>query len=209
MNWHVSLRGGFAGVILTCAALVLVAGCDNDDRDEWRLVTLTRYNENVQGDDFDGRGDFELEDDDDFKVEFDIDGVFPEIRHAQFVHLLGTCPSQEAADTNDDGFVDFQEGLQAFGDIFFPLDSDLADGDINTFPLANEDGQYEYKEEVFFDDLLNAIGVDDEEDLDLENRTVVIYGVNPNETFPPTVASNNGDPVSETLPIACFEIERD
>lgn len=215
MNWHVSSRSGSAGAILTCTVLLFVAGCDsNDDEDEFRLVTLTRYNQNVQTAEVNGEGSFEIEEDEDFQVEFEINGVFPEIRHAQFVQALGTCPTQEAADLNGDGFVDFQEGLEAFGDLLIPLDSDLTDGDVDTFPFADENGSYEYEEDVWFTDLLDAIGFNDDEDegeeeLDLENRTVVLYGVNPDLDFPDTVGTNNDDPVSETLPIACFEIERD
>ena len=130
----------------------------------------------------------------------------PHIRHHQYIHRGSRCPDKRA-DRNRDGIIDFQEVLEFSGKVILPLDAKIAskiDGFLLS-PVSNKEGRYLYAESGHMGRMLEELrgypGIPNEnfcrleyaENLDLEKRTIIIYG--------------NG--VDDMLPIACGEFKID
>lgn len=154
-----------------------------------------------------------------FSVEVDAGGLAEGALHPQHVHATDACPT-EAADANDDGFVDVVEGLPAYGAILIPLDGDLSDQEAGMpegYPTADAAGRIEYtmvtQLSAMVDDLRSAdpeqplTGL--EGDLSLSTRSVVLHGIaeTSSTTLPDTMQSIGETPAYVTVPVACATIE--
>lgn len=133
----------------------------------------------------------------------DVPGVF----HPQHIRTGKSCPGPEA-DLNRDGLIDFNESQSVTGPIFIPLDDDLNNvvADSAEYPNGGFVGAYVYQEETTRRQVVSELGA--EAGLDLENRVVMIFGVELDQTLPPTVPSPDGRPPQETFPLACGELSK-
>ena len=148
-------------------------------------------------------------------------GTPASIAHAQHIHLGGECPT-EASDANGEGFVDVAEGLPAYGPILVNLDTDLSSfaAAADTYPVANGEGAYVYKESADFSGFLTDLRRTDENADDAiatlaptdafapGTRVIVVHGVGAAANLPDTVATIADLPRESTLPIACGKIKR-
>lgn len=209
-----------ATYLCTAAVLLFMAGCDTVDEEEglfYEAPFLTALNSDVSEVAVEADGLFSVEDDV-FFAEVAAINVTPDAVHPQHIHAEGTCPPPEA-DTNEDGYIDVVEGVPYYGQILVPLDSDLSSTDPGVFPEP-EDAAYDYVEDVAWDALLDNLQAEDPnpddavvkleegEELNLAERTVVIHGVALDTPLPETVQSIGGLPPQVTLPVACSEIVR-
>lgn len=168
---------------------------------------------------------------DDFRVEIDVNGA-PGGVHMQHMHIGSSCPTP-AADTNNDGIIDVVEAEAVSGAPVVPFDSDLSSNTENTYPSGRS---YRYSESTSV--ALMTGDVQNEEETTpttsetaeetttteapesegtvlttlveqgLEGRVVEIHGVPANTDLPDTVATKDGMPVYQTVPIACAVLER-
>ena len=138
--------------------------------------------------------------------------------HRQFIHTGDRCPGP-ASDRNDDGVIDFEEALATSGKMLIPLDSDVSAQELgNEYPSIKEDGLYQYSEAAPLDQMLEDLRSEDldpednlvklgrGEELDLETRTVIIYGVSENRPLPASVFSFENEPAGDWIPIACGKL---
>jgi hypothetical protein len=140
--------------------------------------------------------------------------------HAQYIHTSGTCPLMRD-DTNHDGYLDFIEASKVVGPILVPLDSNLNSQmfGLNEFPIMRNKNDFYYyseacnaqrmmldlrREDYYETDMISKLSSG--EDLNLEKRIVMIYGVPLERALPSTVRSFDGYPSQASLPIACGEI---
>ena len=113
-------------------------------------------------------------------------GMEPNQTHPQHIHGLtdgenATCPPS-TADTDDDGIISIPEGAPFYGEVLLPL---------NEFPKADEDGNISYEKSF----MLGQDGIPTAEELDeLEDRVIVLHGL------------NNNDEYVATIPVACGEL---
>lgn len=133
----------------------------------------------------------------------DVPGVF----HPQHIRTGKSCPGPEA-DRNQDGLIDFNEVEVASGAVYIPLDSDLTNvvADNAEYPNGGFVGAYVYQEETTRRQIVSELGA--ESTLELENRVVIILGVELDQTLPSTVPSPDGRPPQETFPLACGELTK-
>ena len=155
-----------------------------------------------------------------FYARVELSSTFVGVSHRQAIHQGSKCPDG-TSDTNKDGVVDFKEAVSAAGMILIPLDSDVSSQVLgNEYPVIKEDGLYEYSEAAPLDLLVEELREEDlypqdslgklskNEKLDLENRTVIIYGIPETKLVPRSVTSNEGEPQDQWIPIACGRINR-
>jgi hypothetical protein len=159
-----------------------------------------------------------VEDDD--AIQFRVEGLgLDPVTHPVFLRSGAGCPTQ-VLDTNDDGIVDIMEGEAAYGTILLPFDADVTTQaiEVGTFPTGTEFSFFALEE---FDDVLDAIEGPDEnpndflvplgedEDLDLERRTVVVHGVDATLIeHPEQLQGLDGMEISTTVPILCGRLSR-
>jgi hypothetical protein len=156
---------------------------------------------------------------DEVSFESAISGAPAGIKHYQFITTGGKCPDQNA-DANQDGFIDAMEGMNFYGKVLIPLDSNLSsqvDG-MDYGPIANPAGAIVYRRSTSVMDLLDDLMRDDPnpkdyltkvspyENFSLAKRIVVIHGVS--EEVPATAAGLGERTPAESLPIACGELVR-
>jgi hypothetical protein len=146
-------------------------------------------------------------------------GLEPAMIHPQHIHAATTCPPA-SADVNHDGYVDVIEGVPFYGPILIPLDSDIGSQAAGTFPTASGvRGIFEYAAATPLATMLADLNAVDPNPTDaviklngaplaLENRHVVLHGVDAATALPSSVASLPGLPAYLTLPVACGEIRR-
>jgi hypothetical protein len=141
--------------------------------------------------------------------------------HAQYIHAGTECPAA-SSDMNGDELIDREEGVAQFGKILIPLDGDVSAQllDSNVFPAANGAGKYFYENSSSLSLLVSDLKLEDftpEDDfaklsigerLDIEGRTVVIYGAPTQSKLPLTVSKFPGMTREASLPIACGKITR-
>lgn len=141
--------------------------------------------------------------------------------HMQHVFVGNRCPDSRD-DLNFDGFIDIQEAYNVVGNIIIPLDGDISSqkSDLYVFPLSNESGSYTYTKEAGFEDFMwdlqardrnindNIVKLGRNEELNLEGKVVIIYGVGSDVVFPETVASYGSRKIFQTLPVACGVFKR-
>lgn len=121
----------------------------------------------------------------------------PHVRYQQHIHTGARCPDTK---TNINVF----ELRQLTGDILIPLDKDIKfqEKGMEWFPVTNKHGNYDYSRATALPDLMHDLYQKDQnplngitklergEKLNLEERTIVIYG-------------SATDPLK---PVACGEI---
>ncbi|HXH30662.1 MAG TPA: hypothetical protein VNJ01_07600 [Bacteriovoracaceae bacterium] len=137
------------------------------------------------------------------------------LTHRQAIHLGGKCPNGNS-DVNKDGIIDFDETIQTAGKILIPLDSDIESQALgNEYPFIKEDGMYQYSEATPLDRMMDDLFEEDidpednvgklnrNENLELEARTVIVYGIPETKILPDSVTSNGQEPHDHWIPIAC------
>lgn len=132
----------------------------------------------------------------------------------------GSCPTP-ANDTNQDGFVDYNEAKSSLSSILIPLDNELS-GQIagGVYPVSNPAGNYTYREVTSLARLLadlrspDPVPTDDfsklnpADNLNLAGKSVVLHGVKSTFALPASVSSTGDAPAHRTLPIACGTLVR-
>jgi hypothetical protein len=119
------------------------------------------------------------------------------VRHIQAIHSGGRCP-QKSDDKNGDNILDFTEVLEASGPQLIPLDQSLKTQNHGSewFPATDREGTMNYSRSVSVlhlladlrgkdpvpDDFLAKLGSG--ENLDIGQRTVIIYGTSTNVMMP-------------------------
>jgi hypothetical protein len=158
---------------------------------------------------------------DDLRVTSQLEGIAPGVKHFQSIQVGSNCPNSKS-DNNQDGIVDFFEGLRSYGGSLIPLDGNLEtqyEG-ASFGPIANEEGHYFYSKAASFglfmndlrgwdndlEDSVNKLG--ETEKLLLANRVVVVYGVSPETHFPDSVGSTQDHLIFESIPVACGKLAR-
>jgi hypothetical protein len=179
-------------------------------------VKLQPLNQNLLDDDFQGEGHF-FAIGDEFRAFMRVQAAPPGL-HLQHVHSGRACPSL-AADANDDGVIDVLEARAVSGRVLIPLNGSLesqAEGEGN-YPAGVN---YEYEQSASLSRMLGDLRghqsvspegmtkLDTDEELHLDGRVVIIYGVGTTTILPDTAQTIEGRPAHETLPIACGVIER-
>lgn len=156
--------------------------------------------------------------DNQFWARVKVDGPQTDDMHAQYVHLRGRCPNM-GDDENRDGYLDFMEVYAVAGPILLPLDGNLntQQKGLHEFPRMKRNGYYYYSEacnsqrlmddikapDVIIRDMMTKL---DGDDLALDKRVLIIYGVSEKRKLPASVRSFDGYPTHATVPIACGEI---
>lgn len=113
-----------------------------------------------------------------------------------------------AADVNGDGVVDVTETEAVAGVTMVPFHGDPASLEIkaDTYPMADAQGSYSYRQTVALDALLPAFQAKFGGPLEVGRRVVFIHGVPQDVELPESAASVMGIPAHVTLPIACGEL---
>ena len=175
------------GLFLSVLALG-VASCEDDDDNE-NMETMMSYEAqlgSINDSGASGTATITMQGDM-LTVNVIAQGMTPNQAHPQHIHGLadgenGTCPPV-SADTDDDGIITIPEGAPFYGEVLLPLDD---------FPMADAEGNISY-EKTF---MLGENGNPTIEDLDdLEDRVIVLHGI------------NNNDEYVATIPAACGELE--
>lgn len=144
-------------------------------------------------------------------------GPFASTVHTQIIHSGGFCPISDVADANADGYVDFQETQAYSSGFLIPLDNDLNSQEAGNefFPMSDNWGTYIYSRLSSFRSLLNDLYLPDPSTDDntvklipgsplfLDERVVVIYGVEDSVTLPSTVGAIYPFTPNQITPIAC------
>lgn len=137
--------------------------------------------------------------------------------HMQNIHLGTECP-KIGHDTNQDGFIDFNESIQIANKVLIPLDSDLnsQSGGLNIYPKGNFSYFQTASLKNMMSDLvavdpdpsdLNA-KLDPNESLNLEGKVIIVTGAAANRGLPETVSAVSNQTRELSIPIACGVIER-
>lgn len=130
----------------------------------------------------------------------------PHVRYQQYIHTGSKCPDG-SADLDKNSLIDAYEVRQASGEMLIPLDKNIKfqEKGMEWFPVANKDGVFYYSRATALPDMMvdlydknkNSVKgltkLSKNEKLDLEKRTIVIYGT-------------ATDPLK---PVACGEIKFD
>jgi len=175
------------GLFLSILALGVVS-CDDDDDNE-TMETTTSYTAqlgSINDSGASGTATVSVQGDM-LTVNVIAQGMVPNQAHPQHIHGLmddeeATCPPA-SADTDEDGIITIPEGAPFYGEVLLPLDD---------FPMADENGNISY-EKTF---MLGENGTPTAEELDdLEDRVIVLHGL------------NNNDEYVATIPVACGELD--
>lgn len=202
-------------LIPVAVGMLVMSACDDDDPVAPPTTeTATSSLVSLNGEMATGTATFSLTVDE-FIARVELEGADPGMEHAQHVHASAACPTA-AADANSDGFIDVREGSPSYGGILVPLDGDVSTQAAGsaTFPSADSNGDYIYADTVsftaFMTDLLatdpdptDAIIKLTNNSLNIEARTVVVFGVADTTTLPVSVATLPGLTAQQSLPIAC------
>lgn len=105
----------------------------------------------------------------------------PSVIHPQRILKGEKCPDS-GADTNNDGIISFAEAEAVSGVNFIPLDNNLSELTENAggFPDGGLLRGYVYRERTSRSKLLADLG----DEFDLEDRVIMIYGSDSDETLP-------------------------
>jgi len=117
------------------------------------------------------------------------------------------CPTQ-AADVNEDGYIDLIETREVAGITMIPLTADPVSLEIDSdsYPRAEEDGRIRYEKTVEIAALRQAVREKFDTPLVLERRVLFMHGAPANTELPDSVQSLEGVPARITIPIACAEL---
>ncbi|MFW6330130.1 MAG: hypothetical protein ACOC3J_00255 [Gemmatimonadota bacterium] len=141
------------------------------------------------------------------------EGLPPNMMHLQHFHgfedgAAARCPTSEA-DENGDGVVDVTETAPLAGTTMVPFHDEPTNLEIDaqTYPRADSEGAYSYRQAVALEALEAAFEDRFGGGLALQDRVVFIHGVPEGTALPETVQTKAGLPAHVTLPIACGELE--
>lgn len=141
-------------------------------------------------------------------------GMPPGIVHLQHFHGFadGTparCPGP-GADANGDGVVDVTETEAMAGVTMVPFHDDPTSLEIkaDTYPQADAEGSYTYRQVASLDQLQKAFRDRFGGELALDRRVVFVHGVPEDVNLPDSANSVMDVPAHVTLPIACGELSR-
>ena len=126
--------------------------------------------------------------------------------HHQNIHLGTECPYQN--DYNNDGYIDVKEMISVTKQILIPLDNQLDSTAIESYPAGKT---YQYSQKGSLSKLIKELreGVlSSKKSFSLAGKVIMIHGASLSKTLPSSVASVEGRPVQETIPIACGIIEK-
>ncbi|KRM94273.1 hypothetical protein FC56_GL001225 [Lentilactobacillus senioris DSM 24302 = JCM 17472] len=156
-----------------------------------------------------GKASFELNEQR-LKITVEMTGVPAKVLHHQDIHgLVNNRLAEPAAmtqDANQDGVIDYVEIEHISGQPLIPLNEapQRLDFTADSYPVANEKGDYDYYKEVGIDELVrNFKDAYNNAKLDLAKRVIYVYGVAKDIELPKTV---QGDKPHVMLPIACGQI---
>ena len=195
------------------ACVLPLTACEEDDDLELIILRAALSPLNTQTFNLSGTADIEI-DRGLLRAQVNTTG-FDSVTHIQFVGNGLRCPTA-SDDINADGNIDIQEGMAAFGNVLFALDTTLT---INEAGLAGEfplGVGYSYSETGVFSTIENSLrptpgdnftaSLAAGETFDPEGMPVVVLGVD--RILPRTVATLPGFVESETLPVACGILQR-
>lgn len=158
-----------------------------------------------------GMASFSLQSDQ-LKVSVSLDDDQPVV-HRQALHAGSRCPTM-SDDTNQDGFVDYQEALRVVGPAIMPMDSDLNSqiAGKDQFPRGRA---MTYNNQASLAKINADLWAADEDPSDdvaklahgsgigFEGRVVLVHGTTNQNNFPTSLASYNNEPAHLSLPIVC------
>lgn len=141
-----------------------------------------------------------------FYVRIVLERGFPLLRYQQYIHAGSRCPDR-SDDLNNDSVLDPHEVNVASGKMLIPLDKNIKVQikGMEWFPMSNSEGEFYYSRATAFPSMMEDLYLEDphpddelgklarNEDLELEKRTIIIYGT----------------PDDPLRPIACAEIDMD
>ena len=175
------------GLFLSVLALGM-ASCDSDDDNETMddMMSYTAQLGEINDSGASGTATVTMQDNM-LTVNVMAQGMVPEQPHPQHIHGLmngddATCPPA-SADADENGIITIPEGAPFYGEVLLPLED---------FPMADENGNISY-EKTF---MLGENGNPTAEELeDLDDRVIVLHGM------------NNNDEYVATIPVACGELD--
>lgn len=140
------------------------------------------------------------------------------VPHRQTLHIGTRCPTVEADDSNGDGFVDYDEAMRVVGGALMPLDGDLNSqtagaenyprGRAMTYQksasLSKVNADLWRKDE---NSSANLVKLQQGQGIGFEGRVVLIHGTSQG-SFPPSLASYNGEPAHISLPVVCGVLKK-
>lgn len=145
-----------------------------------------------------------------------LDDAAPEV-HQQFILTGKRCPDQ-TDDRNKDGVIDIKEAFRVSGKILIPLDNNLRvqNGSQDQFPFGNFSYTQKTNLKSIEEDLKNPdldpndffVKLNPNESLILENRVMIILGINRKTTLPLSIQSFDLNPSQLTIPVVCGLIKR-
>ena len=118
--------------------------------------------------------------------------------YQQYIHENGRCPDK-SDDSNGDGFLSASEVENASGKMLIPLDRIIKTQNegADWFPRSSGEGMYYYSRAaditILIRDLRNLKKIENDESLDFNRRTIILYRSS-SESF---------------IPVACSELNED
>ena len=175
-------------LFLSIFVLVLTSCSDDDDANVNSVIDYTAQLSSLNNSGASGTARVSV-DGNKLTVSVEAQGMVANMPHPQHIHGLedgtqnGTCPPA-SADTDNDGIITVPEGAPFYGAILLPLED---------FPSADANGNVSFQK-IF---TLGEGDIPTAQELEsLENRVIVLHGLN-----------NNGEYVP-TIPVACGELSR-
>ncbi|MBX6363003.1 MAG: hypothetical protein IRZ00_03965 [Gemmatimonadetes bacterium] len=189
--------------VLALSLIVAAAACDNEETVDVVLLraNLAQVNTPTSGGPASGTADIAITGNQVLSVRITAAGL-DSVVHAQFLMSGSSCPTP-AADTNDDGIIDFNEGASAWGSILAPIDNTPLNNtiDVAGFPTGSS---YTFVQTTDFGQFTNSIIGLDGAALDLATRTIVVAGVT--GPVPTTVDSIPPLTAAQSVPVLCGPI---
>lgn len=175
-------------------------------------AVLTALNSNVTQTETEGKATFIVKDGA-MEVTIEIRNAPADMQHWQHFHGFengdaADCVSTDQ-DENGDGIVDVVETEAVSGTTMVPFHDLPVEMNIptDTYPTADEDGNYLYEATLNLEDLESAFAdAFDGQEINLDSRVLYIHGVPGDTELPDTVQSIGDIPPQVTLPIACGKI---
>lgn len=175
---------------------------------------LTALNSEVTDSETSGEAEFKVSNGT-MHVTIDVKDAPADMQHWQHFHGFpdgseANCAT-ENSDENDDDIIDVVETEESSGTTMVPFNENPADMDLgdDTYPEADEDGNYHYEADIPMDKLTEAFAdAFDGGEINLDKRVLYIHGVPDDANLPESVESIEDIPSEVTIPIACGKIEK-